>query len=107
MSVAHIGQVAWNKDIPMSNSVKNKISKSKTGQKHSEETKIKMSKARKGKPQPNYGFCKVSEHIQEEMCNKFSLGNINIKNLSNEYGYNISLIRRILKKKNLLKCQKK
>lgn len=44
------GIESWNKGIPMSEEVKQKLSKSQKGKKSSDETKKKLSEMRKGKP---------------------------------------------------------
>jgi group I intron endonuclease len=65
-----IGKVPWNKGIPRKESVKRKISLSRMGQKPSEETKKKLSKARQGRysgeNNPMYGK-KHSEETKRKM----------------------------------------
>jgi hypothetical protein len=49
MSDGHKGQIAWNKGIPCSEEVKNKLSKMRKGILHTIETKKKISESQKGK----------------------------------------------------------
>lgn len=46
LSRAHKGQTAWNKGVPMSATAKARLSKAKTGRRHTLATRKKMSKTR-------------------------------------------------------------
>jgi group I intron endonuclease len=53
MRKSHLGQKSWNKGIPMSEEMKNKLRSSNLGKKHKDETKEKISKGLLGKPKPD------------------------------------------------------
>lgn len=53
------GNIPWNKGEKMRDSTKEKLKNINTGKTHSQETKIKMSKARKGKRPENMRKCET------------------------------------------------
>lgn len=70
ISKIHKGKIPWNKGVPMSIELKEKLLKTHLGKKHSEETRKKLSLARKGR-KPMLG-----KHHSEETRKKISEGQI-------------------------------
>jgi len=85
----NIGRTPWNKGIPCAEATKEKLRKTSTGRKHTEEAKKKISETHKGEKNPFYGKCHTAETKEKirlaSTGNKYALGSKHTKEQKRKY----------------------